>query len=145
MTNDGGGWTLGVVIKGDSIFHAGQSGAVGNVTQLVEDAKLSDAMITLITRPNGFWRFECGQANVFVRTTSGTWTSAKTNAQAWSLDRGRDGVFECGASRVGYTFSDLACGAVGHVSHTAAGGVVEGTGCFHSGEGWSQAGKLWIR
>ncbi len=144
MTADGGGWTRVVNVRGNSIFHADQAAAVSDVSIATNAAKLSDAAINAIT--TGPWRWDCGTSkNAFVTNTVMTWTSAKVNTLAWSMDSDRNGTFECTANRSGYVFSDAISCSAGHTNYAAQAGASEGNGCYTTVNGWNQNGRLWAR
>lgn len=143
MNRDGGGWTRVVNIKGNSVFHLDQTGAVGDVSNASAAAKLSDAAINLLNTV-GYFRYNCGaQVNLFVKNAQNTWTSMRTNTMDWSVDRGRDGTFECAANRTGYVFSDFAACSAGHTNYAASAGAAEGNGCYNVT--WNLDGNLWVR
>lgn len=143
MTNDGGGWTRAVNIKGNSVFHLDQVDAVGDVSDAAVAAKLSDATINQLNTV-GYFRYNCGsQVNLYVKNVQNTWTSQRTNALTWSIDRGRDGTFECAANRAGYVFSDFAACPTGHTNYAAAAGAAEGSGCYNAT--WNLDGNLWVK
>lgn len=145
MTNDGGGWTRVVNIKGDSVFHADNPKAIGDVSDASAAAKLSDEGINQLTTI-GYWRYECGKTKkAFVRNDEGVWTSVKQNTLSWSMDNDKDGVFECAASRSGYVFSDYPACAAEHSNYAAILGPPEGNGCYVHGEGWNLDGFLWAK
>jgi LruC domain-containing protein len=145
MTTDGGGWTMAVRIAANSVAHADNAAAVGDPASASGMFKLSDAVINLLS-PGGVWRYRCGNTyHAWVRNVAKVWTSAKTNAQNWSIDRGRDGTFECAGNRAGYVFSDHPACSAGHSNYAASLGSAEGNGCFVDGEGWGRPGELWAR
>lgn len=144
MTTNGGGWTRVVNVRGGSGAHADQTGAAGDMNDPNATAKLSDAAINLLNTV-GYFRWQCGAGyHAFVKNAANTWTSARTNSQSWSLDRNRDGTFECAANRAGYVFSDANACSSGHTNY-AASSASEGTGCYVAGEGWSLNGALWAK
>ena len=145
MTTDGGGWTQVVRVVSGSIAHGDQPGAYGDPASTTAAFKLTDASITTLTA-GGIWRWRCGNTyDAFLTNTLKQWTSAKTNNQDWSIDRQKDGIFECKANRAGYCFSDWQQCLAGHTDYVAAGGAAEGTGCYNATEGWGLAGSLWAR
>ena len=145
MSTEGGGWTRVVNIRGNSIFHADATGAVGNVSVLTNPAKLSDTAINALTTV-GYWRYECGNSkSSYVKNASGVWTSMKTNTQLWSMDNDKNGSYECAANRTGYVFSDYIACPTGHSNYAALAGAAEGNGCFTTAQGWNLDGALWAR
>lgn len=172
MNSQQGGWTQAVLIAGDTNFHVGQVGEVGDFSVApggtVTDAKMSDAMINTITSATGsagIWRFKCASRDMAVTNTNQLWTSAGTNGQSWSVDHALDlpvgapgtafdGDFECSADRDGYVFSSgdpnaaSVCGAVQvNYGDVDSGGILR-NGCYEQTPGfggWNNPGSLWIR
>jgi len=139
----GGGWTRVVNILGNSIAHGDNTGAYGDVSNAVQAAKLSDAVINKLNTI-GYFRYNCGGYSAYVRNKSNTWTSKKYNTLDWQVDRGKDGVFECKANRSGYVFSDHPVCDSGHSNYVAKNGLSEGGGCYHQ-PSWGRAGNLWAK
>ena len=104
MVRDGGGWTRAINIRPDSNFQGDRPEAFGDVSKDVSLAKLDDALITSMSTL-GYFRFDCGSFNGYVRTAEATWSSARSNSLTWSVDPSRTGNFSCAASRDGYGFS----------------------------------------
>jgi hypothetical protein len=143
MTNDGGGWTRVVNIRGDSQAHVNSNGAVGDVSAATAAAKLSDAAITGLNTV-GHWRYNCGAGiNAFVRNDENSWSSFGTNDRTWRFDTERDGTDNCTASRANFVFSSLPCGVTGYTNYGSEPGPY--TGCFVAPIGWSQDGNVWAR
>jgi hypothetical protein len=144
MTRDNGGWTRVVNVRGNSLAHADQPGAVGDVSDANAAAKLSDATINVLNTV-GYWRVDCGSSlKAFVKNAENTFTSMKTNSMSWRVDRDRDGNFECAGNRSGYVFSDYPdCSSTHVLNYAAAGGASEGYGCWSSG--WNKDGFLWAK
>jgi hypothetical protein len=141
MTNDGGGWTRVVNIRGDSKAHINNMGAAGDVSDATAAAKLSDAAISRLNTV-GYWRFNCSTGvNGFVRNGADTWTSMWDNGLSWQFDRGRDGTFECDATRSYYVFSDYTgCPDEFHFNYGNGGQL----GCSWA-YSWGQDGNVWAR
>ncbi|MEY3014245.1 MAG: hypothetical protein RIT45_2980 [Pseudomonadota bacterium] len=146
MRVDGGGWTQVVRIDKSSAAHGDVTTAVGEPSSFVAGFKLADATIDALTT-GGKWRYRCGASYAaFVTNAGKSWSSKKANGLAWSLDRDRDGVFECQATDGGgYGFTEQVACASGWTRYVAKGGIFEGGGCYVSGAGWGQAGAVWTR
>ena len=148
MVRDGGGWTRAINIRPDSNFQGDRPEAFGDVSKDASIAKLDDALITSMSTL-GYFRFDCGSFDGFVRTAEVTWSSARSNILTWSVDPTRTGNFSCAASHDGYGFSSAdgtgsPCGLAG-VAFVSSDGANEGGGCYQEGAGWFQIGNLWVK
>ena len=142
MTTDGGGWTRVVNIQNNSKAHAGTGAAVGDISDLSAVAKLSDVHISKLNTI-GHWWFQCGSSkDVYVQTASRNFDSHYVNAEDWSIDNNKDGIFECGANRAQYVFSDHPLCSSGHTDYASHS---DGNGCYTTSQGWNLSGALWAR
>ncbi len=146
MRADGGGWTQVMRIDPKSVAHAAGADASGDAGGFVGPFKLDDASIVALTT-GARLRYACGPTlRAHVTNAKKAWTSQKANGLQWSIDRDRDGSFECAADDGGgYGFTDVVACASGATRFVAKEGLGEGGGCWMNDKGWGQAGGLWAR
>ncbi|MDB4943069.1 MAG: hypothetical protein JWP97_2603 [Labilithrix sp.] len=144
MVRDGGGWTRVVNLRPDTSYQADQVDAFGDVSLGNTSAKLDDATINAMSTL-GYFRFDCGSYDGFLRSGTGAWSSLRSNGLAWSSDPARTGDFTCDATRDNYGFgaADGACG--GGLAYVAYEIGSEGGGCYSEADGWYQLGHLWVK